>query len=1398
MSDQPRPDPSPPGGDRQSHPSLAAELSATAHRVEHVVEELGDTARRVEHAVEERLEHGIEVAEQTIVRRYGLGALRAVRATLRFAFWSLVAAYFAFGALLLVTRYYVLPRIDQWRPQIEAIASRVLNGTVTMDRIQAGWRGFNPHLSLDDVLVTGPRGGPPLALPRVEATVSWLSLATMAPRFVALRLLSPEVSIVRLADGNVTVAGFVIEPGKSESEGSPTLDWLLAQHRIVVRDGHVVYRDDRGDEPVQFELNDVNLIVEQTLGSRTFALQALPTAEFAGPIDVRGTLATGAFARPSDVSRWKGQAFVQLDFVDLALLSRLVPVPVQIEQAYGALRLWLGFGDGRIVRTTADVALQDVTARIAQDLEPLRLASLQGRITQRQWGDVWPVGRGGQEFGLTGTTFRTADGLTFPAMDVRLRRTRAAGSEPQRTSLEASRVDLESLGAVLAHLPLPGDLYDRIARHALRGTLSGLSLAWSGEARAASDIALQARFSGLSSAALPAAEDAGSKVGVPGFENLSGAVRLEKGAGTLELAATDAALVFPGVFEEPRLPLKQLLGTIQWKQGATLEVRTDALRASNEDLDVTANGTYRTAASGPGWIDLSGRVARANADAAWRYIPTVAGTATRAWLQHALVKGRLGDAPFKLKGDLARFPFTNPADGDFRFAGRVTGATLDFLPGQPDSGGNPAEPGAVWPVLSDIEADLVFERASMTITAQRGGAYGARIDQATARIAHLGHDATLDVKGRVNGPLADLLRYANASPVKGWIGGITEGAEAQGNARLDLGLLIPLGHGADAKVSGAIAFQGNNLTLAGIPPFTRTTGTLNFNERGVRIDNLSTNLLGGPARIDASTRADGALVFSAAGSATPAGLRGLVPIAPVQSLLDKSSGSARYQASVVVKDGTELRIDSDLAGLAIDGIAPLRKSPAESLPTRIERISRASGEDVQVQVGRALGIRIERRPAGANGELRLTRGVVAVNEPANLPERGLLVIAALPRLDVDAWSNLLAPDAPPARDARPAATGDDLRIDLVALRTDELIVQGHKVRNLTLGATRQDDGSYAANVVSDGATGFIGWRPAADPQALGQITARLSRLVISARKEEEFVKVLRTPPKQIPALEVSVEQFELSDMKLGRLDLVAQNAGSGAGGTWRLHRLDITNPDMKLASTGEWGPAPTGGQRRMQLKFAIDATDGGAALGRLGYPNALARGTGRVEGDVQWLGSPLDIDYPTLTGRVNVAVDNGRFLKVDPGNAARLLALLSLQSLGRNLAADGGSQFAEGFAFTSIRADATIDRGIMKTDNFRMSGATAAVLMSGTLDLRNETQQLSIVVLPEIDASTAALAVGVVNPVLGLGTFLAQFVLRDPLSKALALQYEVTGSWTDPKITRQSRITPSQTTGPTK
>ena len=77
--------------------------------------------------------------------------------------------------------------------------------------------------------------------------------------------------------------------------------------------------------------------------------------------------------------------------------------------------------------------------------------------------------------------------------------------------------------------------------------------------------------------------------------------------------------------------------------------------------------------------------------------------------------------------------------------------------------------------------------------------------------------------------------------------------------------------------------------------------------------------------------------------------------------------------------------------------------------------------------------------------------------------------------------------------------------------------------------------------------------------------------------------------------------------------------------------------------------------------------------------------------------------------------------------------------------------------------------------------------MDGHADIERETQNLRVVVVPEINAGTASLAYAVINPALGLGTFLAQVFLRTPLIQASTREFSVTGSWADPKVERVQR-----------
>ena len=113
--------------------------------------------------------------------------------------------------------------------------------------------------------------------------------------------------------------------------------------------------------------------------------------------------------------------------------------------------------------------------------------------------------------------------------------------------------------------------------------------------------------------------------------------------------------------------------------------------------------------------------------------------------------------------------------------------------------------------------------------------------------------------------------------------------------------------------------------------------------------------------------------------------------------------------------------------------------------------------------------------------------------------------------------------------------------------------------------------------------------------------------------------------------------------------------------------------------------------------------------------------------------------------------------------------------------------FSEGFAFDFVRGDVRIEQGVATTNNLQMKGVNAAVLMEGSANIDQETQNLRVVVVPEINAMTASLVATAINPVIGLGSFLAQVFLRGPLIEAATQEFRIDGTWADPRVVRVPR-----------
>jgi uncharacterized protein YhdP len=260
---------------------------------------------------------------------------------------------------------------------------------------------------------------------------------------------------------------------------------------------------------------------------------------------------------------------------------------------------------------------------------------------------------------------------------------------------------------------------------------------------------------------------------------------------------------------------------------------------------------------------------------------------------------------------------------------------------------------------------------------------------------------------------------------------------------------------------------------------------------------------------------------------------------------------------------------------------------------------------------------------------------------------------------------------------------------------------------------------------------------------------------------------------QMPALDITVEQLNFKDRSLGTVRVAAENRE----GFWNA-KLDVKNEDGTLEASGRWRPNPT--QPDTRIEFKLNAKSLEKELARFGHGDLIRRGSANAAGTLSWNGNPFTIDYPSLNGALTLDASSGQFRKLEPG-VGRLLGILSLQSLPRRITLDFRDVFSEGFAFDSINGKFVVARGTAETSDLQINGPSAKVLMSGSANLVNETQNLKVRVQPALGESIAVGAM-IANPVAGAVAWVAQKLLRDPLDQAFSFEYAITGAWADPKV----------------
>lgn len=1348
-----------------------------------------------------------------------------VRTAVISAFWTVVVAYFVFTSLILVTRWYLLPQVNRFKEPIAQAVGTAVGGSVQIGSIVPHWDAFWPRLSLRNVTLSKPDTATGnvivLRLPEVEATVYWRSLLGEV-RFRDLVIADARLTVRKLSQYVYDVAGFTIDltpkaeneqGSKQTSADSGFLSWLLKQHRLSIIDSSVEYIDTLSPHSSPSRLEKIDFTFENRPTDYAVGLQAVLDAPGRNTIDLRAQFTTPLFEQ-SDWRQWQGQLYFaasQLDFAKLLSPSDLLSKFVS--SGIGSSRTWIDFANARPVSITSDLALHELTLQLSDEVEPLHMNRLSARVIEQLEGDNLTI----EAHNLV---YELADGTRSRTPRIGMRVLLAPGKLDTRTAyLRFAQIDLETIQKLLPSIPLPAAAAQLIAERAPSGKLIETAVNWRGPARNPADWSISSDFSGITIEAV-AANPANGRSMTPGVRNFSGNFQASNDGGRISLNTTNGSLTFPGIFEHPTIEAGALTGDVYWtRQNGQPIVTFERIHVVNADADVSAQGTWRAdPAAGPaGVADITGTIARAQAASVWKYMPLVIGKPVRDWLQNGLVSGTAQNGTFEIRGPFKGFPWVkDPKSGRFYVGADVVNAAIDYVPDRVSK-----KKGALWPLLTDINGRIAFEGLSMRVEADRAKTFGVDVGKTTAVIANLagGSSTLLDIDGDAQGSLQRMFDYVEASPVGGFIGHAFKSTRAEGEAQLSLALDIPLLHAKDTRVSGAVTMSGNHVEMPRpIPPLAEVQGTVRFNEKGASAQRVLAKPFGKEdSTVNVITAQDGTISVTASGSIDVADIGWFADTPIVRTLLEHASGTTPYLATVAVsrKKGVTVTAQTPLTGVSINLPEPLKKSAEQRWPVRFSStpvaIAGETGTMLSVDAGNKFDVLLQ-LPFGENSKLAV-RGAIGIGTQLGLPVENFSLAVKAGRVALPQWSDHIASiieaAVPQPKSAESAAADGDPAEAVASVLAEvnldiaEAVFTDLSLKGLKANYRHQHD-NWALDIDSDRISGAIRY----DNSQQGLLALDMQRLNISegaahmlrrfiegkpideknsSRNKTQASASAAPHPRHLPRISARIGSLSYDKFNLGSAQFETSVNRKGAAEGLSIDKCILTSPSGHLTASGSWTRSlARGASDQTAINASWDIKNAGNLLDELGIPGVIEGADGMLKANLSYAGSPWSPKLETLSGDLAVDFSKGSFMQVDTGPGGALLSLLSFQSLLKRLTLDFTDLVQQGFSFDRFTGSATIAAGVSTTDNTKIVGSQATVLLSGKADFYSQKLNTHAVVLPDINAGNASLALAFVNPAVGIGTFLAQLLLRNPLSQMFKVEYDITGSFDNPVITKTS------------
>ncbi|MBQ4854276.1 TIGR02099 family protein [Rhodanobacter sp. B2A1Ga4] len=1234
----------------------------------------------------------------------------------------------------------LLPLLARHPDWVAAQLSTRLQRPVSFASMEGHWTGSGPVFVMHGVTIGAAAGesGAVLQLPESELKLDFGGWLLPSRHLLNLHVRGLQLDLLRDAAG-WHVNGIGVAGGSARQPLSPgrlSADLWLEDLRVVVTDA--------------------------TLGKRyTLLSKQLRLSHQGSQIRFGGVLRRdGVSAAVRTAGRFRddgsaGQVWVSVGGAELKpLLDGVDMGGYTVDHGSGQLSAWLDWRKGQLSRSLIRFDLDTLTVT-APAGGKASVASLHGLAGVRHVDDGYDLRWAGD------------DGS---ALALNLHQ---PGTDNVSADVAASKLQLAPLLPWLALKPsLAPTLAQWLGSGHPRGELDRLALHWN---RAEGLHSVELAFSGLG------IDPVGK---LPGVSSLHGELRGDAEALSLELPAQATTLAFPHTFRQPFV-MSSLAGTLAfWPQDGDWHIGVDALDFAGAGYAGQARGELVLPSQGGApFMDIYARLEHADVAAAKLFWPVDAmSPGTIAWLDRALVAGRLDQADVLLRGDLRDWPFRHN-EGRFEARAVISDLTLDY--------------GTDWPRAEGVSAVASFVGNGMLVEASGGHSLGVAADKAVALIPDF-HDALLDLNVQGNGSGASLMEFARKSPIASHQADTLAKLKLGGSGSFGFHLTLPLREGAGApRLDGVARLKDADLSApAWKLQLDKLNGPLTFDLHGMQAGPLDAGFRGQPSTLRlaiAGANSDPATVLSAQLHGNYR-LAELVQDYPTLDWVGKlGDGRSAFDigftiAHVPGRDALAqtLSVDSPLNGITLELPEPLHKPAAASLPLHLTMSLPIEGSELRLGLGDAMRgyLRL------ANGEQQPLAGTLAFGNqmPEELPARNLRIRGHASRLDVTGWVQHVA--------AGSGSGGPGL--ESLDVSTDQAEWFGRELGALKLHAMPQP-GLLSVDVDGPAMLGNYGI-PTQELDKRG-ITARLQRLywpkdpaadAASHPKKAAgaAVPAVATPalpapdpantginPAALPPFHVWVGDLRMGDAKLGEARLETWPTAEGL----HIEQLRALSSRVQITGSGDWNGNASNSRTHMKISFA--AEDLGAMLGALGFDGLVNGGKTRDQLDASWPGAPSGLALATMDGTLSIQVNDGRIPEATSPGVGRLLGLVSLAELPRRLTLDFGDVFGKGLAFDSISGDFTLANGNAITDNLSIIGPAANIRVNGRTGLRARDYDQQMVVVPHVGNSLPLVGAVVGGPVGAAAGFAVQGILGRGLNQAASARYRITGSWDDPVIT---------------